>query len=196
MMPLSHTSSGPPPDDEESRPDPSDIELLSSILPDVYEQLRQLAKGFLRKERIDHTLQPTALVHEAYLRLREQRKIDWNNRAQVLGIAAQMMRRILRNYAEARGAAKRGGPDPLRLTLEEAVDFYQENDVSIAVVDEALEELENIDPRQGKIVELRFFGGLTVEEIADLMEISPATVKREWSTAKIWLQHYLSEPRP
>ncbi len=170
-----------------------DVEALGAILPEVYEQLRGLAEGYLRSERPNHTLQPTALVHEAYLRLRQQRKVDWSNRAQLLGVAAQMMRRILKNHAAARGAAKRGGPDPLRLTLDEAVEFYQENDVNVAAVDDALQELESVDPRQGQIVELRFFGGLTVEEIATVLHISPATVKREWSTAKLWLQHWLSQ---
>jgi RNA polymerase sigma factor (TIGR02999 family) len=170
-----------------------DVEALGAILPEVYEQLRELAEGYLRGERPNHTLQPTALVHEAYLRLRQQRKVDWSNRAQVLGVAAQMMRRILKNHAAAKSAAKRGGPDSLRLTLDEAVEFYQQNDVNVAAVDDALQELESVDPRQGQIVELRFFGGLTVEEIAVVLHISPATVKREWSTAKLWLQHWLSQ---
>ena len=141
----------------------------------------------------NHTLQATALVHEAYLRLREQRKVDWKNRAQFLGIAAQMMRRVLKNHASARTAAKRGGEDQLRLTLDEAIEFYQRSDINIAAVDEVLGELEKLDPRQAQIVELRFFGGLTIEEIAKVLQISPATVKREWSTAKLWLQHELSD---
>ena len=170
-----------------------EIELLGEMIPEVYEHLRNLAEDYLRGERANHTLQATALVHEAYLRLRDQRKVDWRNRAQFLGIAAQMMRRVLKNYATARGAAKRGGPDQLRLTLDEALDFYHENDISVAAVDEALSELEKLDARQAQIVELRFFGGLTIEEIAKLLKISPATVKREWATAKLWLQHQLSE---
>ena len=170
----------------------SDVELLGAMIPEVYEQLRNLAVDYLRGERPDHTLQATALVHEAYLRLREQRKVDWKNRAQFLGIAAQMMRRVLKNYASARTAAKRGGQDQLRLTLDEAIEFYHRADISVAAVDEALDELEKLDPRQAQIVELRFFGGLTTEEIAKLLKISPATVKREWSTAKLWLQHQLS----
>jgi RNA polymerase sigma-70 factor (ECF subfamily) len=178
---------------DDAPPTLSDVELLGAMIPEVYEQLRNLAQDYLRGERVNHTLQATALVHEAYLRLREQRKVDWNNRAQFLGIAAQMMRRVLKNYASARTAAKRGGHDQLRLTLDEAVEFYHSCDVSVAAVDEALTELEKLDPRQAQIVELRFFGGLTIEEIAKVMDISPATIKREWSTAKLWLQHELSE---
>lgn len=171
----------------------ADEETLSRMLPQVYEQLRTLAEGYLSGERSNHTLQATALVHEAYLRLREQRQVDWTNRAQFVGIAARMMRRVLRNYATARHAQKRGGNDPVRVTLDEAVDFYDRNDISLAAVDEALSELEKLDKRQAQIVELRFFGGLTVEEIGELLRISPATVKREWATAKLWLQHQLSE---
>jgi RNA polymerase sigma factor (TIGR02999 family) len=170
-----------------------DDETLSQMLPEMYEQLRNLAEGYLSGERSNHTLQATALVHEAYLRLREQRRVDWTNRAQFLGIAARMMRRVLRNYATARHAQKRGGSEPVRVTLDEAMDFYHRHDISVAAVDEALTELEKLDKRQGHIVELRFFGGLTVEEIAKLLGISPATVKREWATAKLWLQHQLSE---
>jgi RNA polymerase sigma factor (TIGR02999 family) len=170
----------------------SDAELLSAMIPEVYEQLRDLAQDYLRGERANHTLQPTALVHEAYLRLRGQHKVDWQNRAQFLGIAAQMMRRVLKNHASARTAAKRGGQDQLRLTLDEALEFYQRSDINVAAVDEVLNELEKLDPRQAQIVELRFFGGLTIEEIAKLLQISPATVKRDWSTAKLWLQHELS----
>jgi RNA polymerase sigma-70 factor (ECF subfamily) len=171
----------------------ADEETLSRLLPEVYEQLRNLAEGYLSSERSNHTLQATALVHEAYLRLREQRQVDWTNRAQFVGIAARMMRRVLRNYATARHAQKRGGNDPVRVTLDEAIDFYDRSEISVAAVDEALTELEKLDKRQAHIVELRFFGGLTIEEIAKLLRISPATVKREWSTAKLWLQHQLSE---
>jgi RNA polymerase sigma factor (TIGR02999 family) len=171
----------------------SDVELLGAMIPEVYEQLRNLAQDYLRGERANHTLQATALVHEAYLRLRDQRKVDWRNRAQFLGIAAQMMRRVLKNHASARTAAKRGGEDQLRLTLDEAIEFYQRSEIDVAAVDEVLVELEKLDPRQAQIVELRFFGGLTIEEIAKLLQISPATVKREWSTAKLWLQHELSD---
>lgn len=170
-----------------------DVALLGEMMPEVYDQLRNLAGDYLRGERANHTLQATALVHEAYLRLRDQHNVDWQNRAQFLGVAAQMMRRVLKNYAIARTAVKRGGHDQLRLTLDEAIQFYQRCDINIAAVDEALSELERLDGRQAQIVELRFFGGLTIEEIAKVMKISPATVKREWATAKLWLQHQLSE---
>ena len=186
-------ASGPPSDGDEAWPLAANEESLSHMLPQVYEQLRNLAENYLSNERSNHTLQATALVHEAYLRLREQRQVDWRNRAQFLGIAAQMMRRVLRNYATARHAQKRGGADPIRVTLDEAIDFYDRNDISVAAVDEALTELEKLDSRQAQIVELRFFGGLTIEEIAEVLRISPATIKREWATAKLWLKHQLSE---
>ena len=161
------------------------------MLPLVYEELRQLAGGYLRRERVDHTLQPTALVHEAYLRLLGQREIDWTNRAQFLGLAAQMMRRILSNHAAGHLAGKRGG-GVTKLALDEALQFCDQRDVSLAAVDEALRGLETLDPRQGQIVELRFFGGLTVEEVGAVLGISPATVKREWTTAKRWLQREIA----
>jgi RNA polymerase sigma-70 factor (ECF subfamily) len=194
MTPVAITNSPQPPAEGGGAwPGLADEEALSQMLPEVYEQLKTLAEGYLSSERSNHTLQATALVHEAYLRLREQRQVDWTNRAQFVGIAARMMRRVLRNYATARHAQKRGGEDPVRVTLDEAVDFYHRNDISLVAVDEALSELEKLDKRQAHIVELRFFGGLTVEEIGNLLGISPATVKREWATAKLWLQHQLSE---
>ena len=170
-----------------------EMEALGQMIPEVYEELRNLAQGYLSGERVNHTLQATALVHEAYLRLRGQHHVDWENRAQFLGIAARMMRRVLKNYAVARHAQKRGGNDPVRVTLDEAIEFYQRCDISVEAVDDALSELEKLDPRQAEIVELRFFGGLTIEEIAKVLKISPATVKREWATAKLWLHRQLSE---
>lgn len=158
----------------------------------MYGESRELAAGYLRRERPGHTLQPTALVHEAYLRLIGQRQIDWNNRAQVLGMAAQMMRRILVNHAAARNTAKRGGGEPL-LPLEAALEQGEDRPVSLVALDEALRALEAMDPRQGQIVELRFFGGLSVEEVADVLEISEATVKREWSVAKRWLRREMTD---
>lgn len=170
----------------------NDVEALTEMLPQVYQQLRDLAGHYLRSERSDHTLQPTALVHEAYLRLRNQRQVDWKNRAQFVGIAAQMMRRVLKTHAAARTAAKRGGDNALKLTLDEAIDFSQRCDLTVAAVDEALTELEKLDARQGRIVELRFFGGLTIDEISKLLQISPATIKREWVSAKRFLQRRLA----
>ncbi len=170
----------------------TDVRCLAELLPEVYDRLRELAGACLMKERSGHTLQPTALVHEAYLRLRHQRKVDWTNRAQFLGIAAKMMRRVLNNYARTRSASKRGGDDSLRLTLDKALDFGEQRDLAVAEVDGVLRDLEILDPRQGQIVELRFFGGLTVEEISNVLNISPRTVKREWATAKLWLRDKLS----
>jgi RNA polymerase sigma factor (TIGR02999 family) len=162
------------------------------MLPQLYDELRQLAGNYLRRERPNHTLQPTALVHEVYLQLLGDRPIDWKDRAHFLGISARIMRRILADSAVARGAQKRGG-GTVQVTLNEALEFSKECTVSLAGVDEALRSLEEIDPRQGRVVELRFFGGLTIEEIAEVLQISPATVKREWSTAKLWLQRQLTD---
>jgi RNA polymerase sigma factor (TIGR02999 family) len=165
---------------------------LEAMLPALYAELRQLASNYLRRERPNHTLQPTALVHEVYLRLSGDRPIDWKDRAHFLGIAARIMRRILSDSAIARGAQKRGG-GATKVALDEALDFSKECTVSLAGVDEALRSLEAVDPRQGRVVELRFFGGLTIEEISEVLQISPSTVKREWSTAKLWLQHELRD---
>lgn len=172
----------------------AEADSLTAMMPAVYDELRRLAAGYLNGERAEHTLQPTALVHEAYLRLADQRQSTWQNRAHLLGIAARMMRRILTNHAVARAAAKRGGEDVVRLTLDDALEIYDQQDVKLLDVEEALRALESLDPRQAQIVEMRFFGGLTVEEIAEVLEISPRTVKREWSFAKRWLQHELSGP--
>jgi RNA polymerase sigma factor (TIGR02999 family) len=157
----------------------------------VYDELRALADRYLRRERPDHTLQPTALVHEAYLRLTSQHAVDWANRAQFFGVAAEMMRRILVNHALAHGAVKRGG-GATRVTLDESVSWSGERDVDLIALDEALVALAGFDPRQARIVELRFFAGLGIEETGDVLGISPATVKREWSVAKAWLRRELT----
>jgi RNA polymerase sigma factor (TIGR02999 family) len=164
---------------------------LDGVLPQVYEELRNLAAGYLRHERHDHTLQPTALVHEAYLRLLGQRSIDWQNRAHLLAISARMMRRILLTHATARGTEKRGG-GAVRLSLDEALDVFEQRDVSATALQSLLRELETLDPRQGQIVELRFFGGLNVDETAEVLGVSPTTVKREWSVAKLWLKREMA----
>ncbi len=164
---------------------------LDALLPAVYDELRVLAQRFLRHERPDHTLQPTALVNEAYLRLSQQRRVDWLDRAQFFGIAAQMMRRILVNHAEAKHAAKRGGT-ATRVTLDDAVSWSGERDLDLVELDEALNRLAAIDARQARLVELRFFAGLTIEDTADLLGVSPATVKRDWTVAKTWLRRELS----
>jgi RNA polymerase sigma factor (TIGR02999 family) len=164
---------------------------LAQLLPQVYEELRRLAGSFLRKERPGHTLQPTALVHEAYLRLLDQRAPTWQNRAHLLAISARMMRRILMKHAEARGASKRGGDAP-KLSLDLALDVFAEREIPVQALHSALRDLEKIDARQGQIVEMRFFGGLSVEETAEVLGISPATVKREWSVAKVWLKREMA----
>jgi RNA polymerase sigma factor (TIGR02999 family) len=161
------------------------------LAPIVYEELRRLARGYLRRERPGHTLQPTALVHEAFLRLIDQSQVNWQNRAHFFGIAARLMRQILINHAEARRAAKRGG-EAERISLNDVDQFTVEQGLDLAALNEALEKLEQIDPPQSRIVELRYFSGLTIEEIAEVMGISPATVKREWSTARAWLRRELS----
>ena len=164
---------------------------LDQLMPLVYDELRRLARSYLRRERSDHTLQATALVHEAYLRLIDQHSVSWHNRAHFFGIASQMMRRILVNHALARGAAKRGGA-ATKLSLDETVGFEQ-RDVDLIALDQALKELEALDLRQARIVELRFFGGLSIEETAEVVNLSPATVKREWSTARLWLRRQISK---
>jgi RNA polymerase sigma factor (TIGR02999 family) len=161
-------------------------EAASRLIPLVYAELRRLAASYMRRERSDHTLQPTALVHEAYLKLIQQRSIDWQSRAHFFGIAAQVMRRILVDHARGHLREKRGGGER-PVPMDEALVFAPEQSVELLKLDQALERLTKLDPRQGKIVELRFFGGLTVEQTADLLGISPKTVKRDWSMAKAWL---------
>jgi RNA polymerase sigma factor (TIGR02999 family) len=159
----------------------------------TYEKLRCLAAEYLRSERPNHTLQPTALLHEAFLRVLKRPDYVWRNEAHVIAFAARAMRRILISYGVARTRDKRGGPLAIRLPLDDALDFCVERDLNIVAVDEALEELELEDPRQAQIVELRFFAGLTVDEIASTLKISRATVKRDWATAKLWLRGWLSK---
>lgn len=172
---------------DEALPPDADTTRLNAALPAVYGELRDLAASYLRKERPNHTLQPTALVHESYLRLVRQHTVDWSNRLQFLSIAARMMRRILANYAIARSRDKRDSGEPL-LELDAAVDFQDRTQLSIAKVEEALRGLEGLDPRQARVVELRFFGGLTIEETAELLGVSAITVRRDWMTARQWLQ--------
>ena len=172
---------------EETLPADADTASLNEALPALYNDLRDIAASYLRKERVGHTLQPTALVHESYLRLVSQRTVDWGNRLHLLSIAARMMRRILTNHAIARQTNKRDSGEPL-MELEAAVEFEDRTQLSVTKVDEALRALEELDPRQARVVELRFFGGLTVEETAELLGISPRTVKRDWLTARHWLQ--------
>lgn len=166
-------------------------EASEKLMPLVYDQLRRVAQNYLSHERPDHTLQATALVHEAYLQLVEQTQVDWKDRAHFFGMAAQMMRHILVDYARRRQSAKRGGLAQ-RLTLVEAVSFPQQKDFDLVALDEALLSLEKLDSQQSRIVELRFFGGLTIEETATALDVSIATVNREWRLAKAWLLRELS----
>ena len=156
------------------------------LMPLVYDELRRLAQGYLEGERGDHTLQATALVHEAYIRLVDWKNVSWQNRAHFFALAAQVMRRILVDYARAKKADKRGG-GLTNLALEEAVGFPEQREIDLVALDDALKTLARLDPAQSRIVELRFFGGLTIEETAEAMRISPATVKREWTLAKALL---------
>jgi RNA polymerase sigma factor (TIGR02999 family) len=156
------------------------------LIPLVYDELRRLARSYMRRERPDHTLQATALVHEAYLKLAEQRSSNWQNRAHFFGVAAQLMRRLLIDHARGHLRQKRGG-EYEKVVLNEAFVFSPEQSAELVAVDEALEKLARIDERQARVVELRFFGGLSVEEAAAVLGISPKTVKRDWSVAKAWL---------
>jgi len=160
---------------------------LERLMPLVYAELRELAKRHFRKERPGHTLQPTAVVHEAYFRLIDQTRVTWKNRGHFLAIASQAMRRILIDHARGRGAEKRGG-EVEKVTLDVAIASPEPaREVDILALDEALERLKTLDGTQAQIVELRFFGGLTIEETADVMETSPSSIKRDFRSAKAWL---------
>ncbi|MEP7039105.1 MAG: sigma-70 family RNA polymerase sigma factor [Acidobacteriota bacterium] len=168
-------------------------EALDAILPLIYDELHRQAANFLRKERPGHTLQTTALIHETYLKLIDQRDVSWQNRAHFFGIAAQAMRRILVDYAKARHREKRGGAEE-NLPFEETLIVVSgERSIDLVNLDEALMRLAKLDERQAKIVELRYFGGLSIEETAEALNISPATVKIDWRTAKAWLYQQLKK---
>ncbi len=167
-------------------------EALDALLPLVYAELHRQASRYLRRERAGHTLQTTALIHEAYLKLIDQREVNWQNRAHFFGIAAQAMRRILVDYARERHRAKRGGIGE-NLPLEEAaLVVSEERRVDLVALDEALTRLAKFDERQARIVELRYFSGLSIEETAEVLGISPATVKSDWNVAKAWLRHEIT----
>jgi len=173
-----------------------DQKALDKLMPLVYSELRRLAGNYLRRERQGHTLQPTALVNEAYLKLIDQRNPRWQNRAQFYGVAAQLMRRILVDHARQRQAAKRGGSDQQRLSITSAgqlggKQLATEPAIDLLALHEALNELAEMDPQQGRIVELKFFGGLSIEEIAEVMGIGHATVERDWKMARAWLRRKL-----
>jgi RNA polymerase sigma factor (TIGR02999 family) len=164
---------------------------LEQLTPLVYGELKRLARSYLRRERSDHTLQSTALVHEAWMRLVDQKHVVWQNRAHFFGVAAQLIRRILVDYARNRHAAKRGA-GAVKLSLEEVVETPRQRPLDLVSLDDALETLERMDAQQARVVELRFFAGLSIEETAEVLRISPATVKRDWTAAKAWLYRDLS----
>ena len=168
---------------------------LNDLLPLIYAELRRMAAGQLRKERPGHTLPATALVHEAYLRLVSQRQVDWQNRAHFFGVAAQLMRRILVDHARRHSASKRGD-GIARVSLDEAGHVAAPDEMSVLALDAALDRLSQLDRGLAQIVELRAFGGLTVEEAADVLDVSPSTAKRDWRTAKAWLHRELREVGP
>ena len=163
-------------------------------MPLVYAELRRLASAYLRRERPDHTLQSTALVHEAFLKLVNQREVEWRSRAHFYGIAAQMIRRILVDYARSHHAEKRGA-GAVKLSLDEALAVPESTELDLVGLNEALEQLAKMDPRQNRIVELRFFAGLSIEETAEVMQLSPATIKREWNSARAWLFREIARSR-
>ena len=168
-----------------------DSQALEKLFPVVYDELRKIAGALFQNEfRADHTLQPTALVHEAYLRLIEQHSTDWQNRAHFFGLAAEMMRRILVNHAVKRNAEKRFG-NQTKLALDDAISLMAEREIDLILLDDVLNKLAEFDPQQAKIIELRFFAGLKIEEVAEVLGISDSTVKREWRIAKAWLHDRL-----
>ena len=163
-----------------------DQQALEQLMPLVYGELRQIAASYLRRERQGHTLQPTAVVHEAYIRLVHQKNPDWENRKQFFGVAARLMRQILVDHARRRGAGKRAGR---RISLESAVSFQRERSGDVVVLDGCLNELEKLDPRKCKAIELRYFAGLSMDEIAQTLEVSPVTARRYLRMAEAWLYH-------
>jgi RNA polymerase sigma factor (TIGR02999 family) len=166
---------------------------LDELLPFVYNELHRQASRYLRRERGDHTLQTTALINEAYMKLIDQNQVEWQNRAHFFAIAAQTMRRILVDYARTRKREKRGGDD-VKLQLDEAINIStKEKSIDLVALDEALNRLAEFDERQAKVVELRYFSGMTEEETAEVLSISPATVRRDWNMAKAWLYGQLSK---
>jgi len=168
-----------------------DATAMDALMPLVHDQLRRLAQSYMRRERIGHTLEPTALVHEAYVRLVDQRDVQWSNRGHFYALAAQAMRRVLVDHARAHRAAKRGGAGE-RVTLSGlAAGGVGPGDVDVLWLHDALEQLAELDAHQAQVVELRYFAGMSVEEVAEVMSLSPATIKREWSTGRAWLAHAL-----
>ncbi len=167
-----------------------DEEALSQLMPLVYDELHRLAEGYMRRERQGHTLQPTALVNEAYLKLVDQNRVQWRNRAHFFGVAAQLMRRVTMLHVRHLKAVKRGG-EAQRVSFDEALVVSEARATDLLEVDRALDQLATLEPRTARVVELRFFGGLTTEETAEVLAISPRTVKREWRLARAWLGDYM-----
>src|SRR5687767_2416351 len=168
---------------------------LEALIPAVYPELRRIAGRYLRRERVGHTLQATALVHEAYVKLIDQDRAQWQNRAQFFGVAAQLMRRILVDHAREHAAEKRGG-GARPITLVDAMAVVADRGIDVLALDEALARLTALYPEQGRLVELRYFGGLTIEETSEVLGQSPATVKRQWAAARAWLLANLQEGAP
>ena len=164
---------------------------LDKLMPLVLHELRRLASNYLRRERADHTLQPTALVNEAYMLMVGQRNARWQNRAQFFGVAAQLMRRILVDHARLRQAEKRGGTGQQRLSLSDVERASDKSEVDLLALHEALDELARLDPQQSRIVELKFFGGLSIEETAEVLGVGHATIERDWKMARAWLRSKL-----
>jgi len=165
---------------------------VDRLLPAVYDELRSIASRYLSRERKDHTLQATALVHEAYLNLVDQTRVEWKNRAHFFGVAATAMRRILINHALRKKTAKRGG-DRRRVEWDEALALFEERALDLLALDEALDRLAEIDPRGARMVELRFFAGLDVKEVAEVLGVSTRTVEREWRMARAWLRNEIAK---
>jgi len=169
-----------------------DVAARDALVPLVYDELRRIARRCLSGQRSDHTLQPTALVHEAYLRLARSDSLGWQNRVHFYAMAAQMMRQILVDHARKHAAAKRGG-NAITVVLDESSVVSAQTNLDLLALDDAMKRLATLDPRQSQIVELRFFGGLSIEETAHAVNISPATTKREWATARLWLHQAMCE---
>lgn len=172
-----------------------DPDAREALMPLVYNELRKLAASHLRRERADHTLQPTALVHEVYLRLAEQKNVQWQDKSHFFGVTAQLMRRVLVDHARSHMADKRGSGFP-KVSLNEAIVMSRERPAELLALDESLTQLASTDPQQGRIVELRVFAGLTIEQTAEVLGISRATVKRDWSLAKAWLMREIDKAEP
>ena len=171
-----------------------DLQARDDLLPLVYLELRRRARSYLRRERADHTLQPTALVHEAYLKLAGQDRARWKNRAQFFGVAAQMMRRILVDHAREHQSAKRPG-SALRIAFDDRIGAVAPHDCEVLLLEDALRDLTTLDPRQGQIVELRYFAGMSEREVSEVLAISRSTVTREWQMARAWLYRRIAEGR-